>query len=51
MFDLLCNHSIDAEASRLKEKLDELITSKRTSDEVPDDGAQGGVTLPTIQVS
>ncbi|OWM70112.1 uncharacterized protein LOC116196846 [Punica granatum] len=48
---LKCNFDlgrIDAEASRLKKKLDELTTSSKTSDEARD-GASEGATLPTIQ--
>lgn len=50
VFDLLCGCRIDAEASRLKKKLDELITAKKVSEEAPDRALEGA-TLPTIQVS
>ncbi|KAK4761254.1 hypothetical protein SAY87_006147 [Trapa incisa] len=40
---------IDAEATRLNQKLDELITSKTTSSEAPVGALEGAVTLLTIQ--
>ncbi|KAK4754589.1 hypothetical protein SAY87_002693 [Trapa incisa] len=40
---------IEAEAFRLKQKLDELITSKKTSSEAPVGALEIAATLPTIQ--